>query len=198
MRDWVTNVRTTHYILGSALGSHPYPDDGARFSSRDRRRGAPANSRTRGAPARSADRVRRRRQQRHRAFLAVPGRRRVRMIGVEAGGLGIRPGSTRRGSRAADSAYCRGRERLFSRTSNGQIMNTHSISAGLDYAASRAGARRLREQQRVDYTFVHRRRALKASVPERDGGDHPGNGKRSRDCRGDETRATCAPTRRSS
>ena len=37
MRDWVTNVRTTHYLLGSVLGAHPYPHDGARFSRRDRR-----------------------------------------------------------------------------------------------------------------------------------------------------------------
>ena len=44
MRDWVTNVRTTHYLLGSVLGAHPYPDDGARFSSRDWRRSARADS----------------------------------------------------------------------------------------------------------------------------------------------------------
>ena len=45
MRDWVTNVRTTHYILGSALGSHPYPMMVARFSPRHRGRGAPADPR---------------------------------------------------------------------------------------------------------------------------------------------------------
>ncbi len=43
MRDWVTNVATTHYLLGSALGAHPYPRDGARFSSRDWGRDAAAD-----------------------------------------------------------------------------------------------------------------------------------------------------------
>ena len=45
MRDWVTNVRTTHYLLGSVLGAHPVPDDGARFPGRHRRRGAGAGPR---------------------------------------------------------------------------------------------------------------------------------------------------------
>ena len=52
MRDWVTNVADTYYLLGSALGPHPYPDDGARFSEGDRGRGAPPDSGSRRPTAR--------------------------------------------------------------------------------------------------------------------------------------------------
>ena len=61
LRDWVTNVADTYYLLGSALGPHPYPLDGARVSERHRARGARAVSRKGRAPARRARRVRRRR-----------------------------------------------------------------------------------------------------------------------------------------
>ena len=74
MRDWVTNVRTTHYLLGSVLGAHPYPDDGARFSESDRRRGARADSGSGGAAAGSAGGLRGRRLERHRALPRVSGR----------------------------------------------------------------------------------------------------------------------------
>ena len=93
MRDWVTNVRTTYYLLGSALGPHPYPDDGARLPVGDRPRGARAD-----APRRSAgcptslvacvgggcNAI--------GLFHPFVGDRKVRIVGVEAGGHGIATG----------------------------------------------------------------------------------------------------------
>jgi tryptophan synthase beta chain len=88
MRDWVTNVRNTHYILGSALGFASLPDDGARFSPLHRRRSSRQILDAK-AGCQSARGVRRRRQQCDRAFLALPRRLRSEMVGIEAGGRGI-------------------------------------------------------------------------------------------------------------
>ena len=71
MRDWVTNVATTHYVLGSAMGPHPYPDDRARPPATDRRRGRRPAPGDRGAAARPRPRLRRRRLERDRAARAV-------------------------------------------------------------------------------------------------------------------------------
>ena len=76
MRDWVTNVRSTHYVLGTAYGSHPYPDDGAGLSSRHRRRGPPADAPARRAAAGLAYCLRRRRKQCDGALLPFSPRRR--------------------------------------------------------------------------------------------------------------------------
>ena len=86
----------------------------------------------------------------------------MRLIGVEAGGDGIRAGDTRRGSRAAAWACCRARGRSFCRTSDGQIELTHSISAGLDYAAVGPEHAWLRDEGRVEYAFATDDEALKA------------------------------------
>jgi hypothetical protein len=67
MRDWVTNVRSTHYILGTAYGAHPYPLMVRDVSKRHRPRGAAADPEAGGPAARPPRRLRRRRQQRHRA-----------------------------------------------------------------------------------------------------------------------------------
>ena len=78
IRDWVTNVATTHYVIGSAVGPAPYPGDRARPAARDRRRGAGAAARARGPPARPRRRLRRRRLQRDRHLRGVRRRRRRR------------------------------------------------------------------------------------------------------------------------
>ncbi len=71
MRDWVTNVRTTHYLLGSVLGAHPYPDHGEGFPSRDRARSACTNSEGRGKTADGGDRLRGRGIECNRNFLRI-------------------------------------------------------------------------------------------------------------------------------
>ena len=88
MRDWVTNVRTTHYLLGSVLGAHPYPTMvrdfhrviGAEAQAADPREGRP--------PAQRRHRLRRRRLNAIGAFYEFIADKHVRLIGVEAGGRG--------------------------------------------------------------------------------------------------------------
>ncbi len=76
MRDWVTNVRRTHYVLGSALGAHPYPMMVRDFQSVIGREARRQILKLRGPAARPARRLRGRRQQRHRAVPRLPERRR--------------------------------------------------------------------------------------------------------------------------
>ncbi len=88
MRDWVTNVADTHYLLGSALGAHPYPMMVRDFHKVIGGEARAADSGSGGPAAGHGVRLRGRRQQRHRnlpRFLRGPS---VRLIGVEAGGRG--------------------------------------------------------------------------------------------------------------
>ncbi len=135
MRDWVTNVADTHYLLGSALGAHPYPDDGARFSSRDRRRSA---AQILEAEGRLPDTI----------FACVGGGSNA--IGIFHAFLPRRDGETdrrrsrrtQREARRARRALPRRRSRraarrrtaICCRMTHGQVSLTHSVSAGLDYA----------------------------------------------------------------
>ena len=77
IRDWVTNVATTHYVIGSAIGPAPVSGDRPRPSARDRRRGARPAARARGTPARPRRRLRRRRLERDRHVHGVRRRRRA-------------------------------------------------------------------------------------------------------------------------
>ena len=77
LRDWVTNVRDTYYIIGTVAGPHPYPEHGARLPVGHRQRGARADAGARGAAARRAGRLHRRRLERDRAVPSVPRRSRA-------------------------------------------------------------------------------------------------------------------------
>ena len=93
LRDWVTNVRTTYYLLGSVMGPHPVPDDGARLPPGDRRGGARAGPP--GAPAACPDLLVACVGGGSNAiglFWPFIGDRRVRIVGVEPGGHGIKSG----------------------------------------------------------------------------------------------------------
>lgn len=162
MRDWVTNVRSTHYILGSALGSHPYPmmvrdfhrviGDEARRQILEREEHLPdvliacvgggSNSIGLFYP-----------------FIEDKG---VRMIGVEAGGYGIRVGEHAARFQGGKLGVLQGARTFLLQDSNGQIMNTHSISAGLDYAAVGPEHAWLRDEGRAEYTYCTDEDALKA------------------------------------
>ena len=91
LRDWVTNVATTYYCIGSVMGPHPYPDDRARLPARDRRSRRARRSSRRRAAARRARRVRRRRLERDRALPSVPRRRRACADRRRGGRRGARP-----------------------------------------------------------------------------------------------------------
>jgi tryptophan synthase beta chain len=132
MRDWVTHVRSTHYILGSALGSHPYP-----MMVRDFHRVI-------GDEARSQI-LKKEKRLPHLLTACVGGGsnaiglfypflndRNLRMVGVEAGGLGIRPGKHAARFQGGALGVLQGTRTYVLQDRNGQIQLTHSISAGLD------------------------------------------------------------------
>jgi tryptophan synthase beta chain len=154
MRDWVTNVRTTHYILGSALGSHPYPMMVRDFHS------------VIGREARQQILEREKRLPDllvacvgggsnaiglFHPFLQDEG---VRMIGVEAGGEGIKPGKHAARFQGGKLGVLQGTKTFLLANEDGQIELTHSVSAGLDYAAIGPEHSYLRDLGRVEYTFA--------------------------------------------
>jgi tryptophan synthase beta chain len=162
MRDWVTNVRTTHYILGSALGSHPYP-----MMVRDFHRviGDEARKQITAREGRLPDLL----------IACVGGGSNaiglfwpflndagVKMIGVEAGGRGIRNGDHAARFQGGKLGVLQGTKTYLLADDDGQIQLTHSVSAGLDYAAIGPEHAYLRDQGRVDYEYATDDEALDA------------------------------------
>jgi tryptophan synthase beta chain len=162
MRDWVTNVRTTHYILGSALGSHPYP-----MMVRDFQRviGLEARRQILEREGRLPDLL----------VACVGGGSnaiglfypfleddQVRMVGVEAGGEGIRSGKHAARFQAGKLGVLQGTKTFLLANDDGQIELTHSISAGLDYAAVGPEHSYLRDLGRIQYTYATDDEALAA------------------------------------
>ena len=165
IRDWVTNVRSTHYLLGSALGPHPYPTMVREFQSvigREARaqilaevgRLPEACIACVGGGSNAIG-----------LFQAFRADDEVELIGVEAGGEGILSG--RHAARFADPARGRlgvihGTRTYVLQTADGQIADTHSVSAGLDYAAVGPEHAYLREVERAFYTYATDDEALNA------------------------------------
>jgi tryptophan synthase beta chain len=163
MRDWVTNVRTTHYLLGSVLGAHPYPamvrdfhaviGEEARRQVRAQAGSLPdvlvacvgGGSNALGLFA---------------AFFADP----VAMVGVEAGGRSSRPGdhAARFLGEGAGVGVLHGTRTYLLQDEAGNVLPTHSISAGLDYPAVGPEHALLRDEGRVRYTAVGDDEALAA------------------------------------
>lgn len=159
IRDWVTNVRTTHYLLGSALGPHPYPAMVRDFQSVIGHEALTQMVDHSEGPGRLPD-----------AIVACVGggsnaigifhpflqHEQVRLIGVEAGGHGIESGE--HAARFADPELGRlgvlqGTKSYVLQDGDGQIALTHSISAGLDYASVGPEHAWLREIGRTEYTY---------------------------------------------
>lgn len=165
IRDWVTNVAGTHYLLGSALGPHPYPTMVREFQAvigRESRaqmlaklgRLPDACIACVGGGSNSIG-----------MFSAFREDTAVELIGVEAGGDGISTG--RHAARFADPARGRlgvlhGTRTFVLQSPDGQIAETHSISAGLDYAAVGPEHSHLRDLGRVRYTTATDVEALEA------------------------------------
>ena len=162
MRDWVTNVRTTHYILGSALGSHPYP-----MMVRDFHRviGIEARRQILEREGRLPD-----------LLVACVGGgsnaiglfhpflddQSVKMIGVEAGGEGIRTGKHAARFQGGRLGVLQGTKTFLLANEDGQIELTHSVSAGLDYAAVGPEHSYLRDAGRISYDYATDDEALAA------------------------------------
>ena len=154
MRDWVTNVRGTHYILGSALGAHPYPmmvRDFHRVIGRELREQILARE------SRLPDEI----------IACVGGGsnaigcfydfladKTVKLIGVEAGGRGIRRGEHAARFEGGRLGVLQGGKTYILQNPDGQIELTHSVSAGLDYAAIGPEHAYYRDSGRIEYAFA--------------------------------------------
>ncbi|MFL6541599.1 MAG: tryptophan synthase subunit beta [Chthoniobacterales bacterium] len=162
MRDWVTNVRATHYILGSALGAHPYP-----MMVRDFQRVIGVETRLQ---------ILEREERLPDLLIACVGGgsnaigmfhpflddANVRMIGVEAGGEGIRSGKHAARFQGGKLGVLQGTRTFVLTNTDGQIELTHSVSAGLDYAAVGPEHSFLRDAGRIEYTYATDDEALAA------------------------------------
>ena len=154
MRDWVTHVRGTHYILGSALGSHPYP-----MMVRDFHRviGREVREQILAREGRLPDEM----------IACVGGGSNaigfffefledtaVRLVGVEAGGRGIRRGDHAARFEGGKLGVLQGCKTYILQNNDGQIELTHSVSAGLDYAAIGPEHAFYRDRGRIAYAHA--------------------------------------------
>jgi len=162
MRDWVTNVRTTHYVIGTAAGPHPYPYMVRQFQS------------VIGLEAK------RQYQERHGrlpdvvvacvgggsnaigAFHAFVPEPTVSLVGVEAGGCGVETGKHAAPLSAGSPGVLHGSFSYLMQDENGQVLPTHSVSAGLDYPGVGAEHAFLKDTGRVQYVTATDEEALKA------------------------------------
>ena len=162
MRDWVTNVRSTHYILGSALGSHPYP-----MIVRDFHRviGRETKAQILEKEGRLPDEL----------VACVGGGSNaigfffeflddseVRLTGVEAGGRGIQKGDHAARFEGGKLGILQGCKTYILQNEEGQIDLTHSVSAGLDYAAVGPEHAYYRDQNRIHFASASDEKALHA------------------------------------
>ncbi|MFH1277217.1 MAG: tryptophan synthase subunit beta [Candidatus Eisenbacteria bacterium] len=162
MRDWVTNVRTTHYLLGSVLGPHPYPvmvrDFQTVIGEEARRQIMRAEGRLPdllvacvGGGSNSIGLF--------HPFLADES---VAMVGVEAGGRGPRLGDHAARFSGGSSGVLHGTHSYLLHDRHGQVVGTHSISAGLDYPSIGPEHAHLRDVGRVKYVRIGDKEALRA------------------------------------
>ncbi|MFI5335631.1 MAG: tryptophan synthase subunit beta [Opitutales bacterium] len=154
MRDWVTNVRSTHYILGSALGAHPYP-----MMVRDFHRviGAELREQILAREGRLPDEIVACVGGGSNAigaffeFLDEPA---VQLTGVEAGGRGLQRGDHAARFEGGKLGVLQGCQTYILQTDDGQIELTHSVSAGLDYAAIGPEHAFYRDLNRIRYAYA--------------------------------------------
>jgi len=164
MRDWVTNVRTTHYLLGSVLGAHPYPmmvRDFHRVIGKEARqqilekegRLPSAIIACVGGGSNAIG-----------AFYEFIGDEDVRLIGVEAGGRGSALGEHAARFQGGSPGVLQGTYSYVLQDDAGQIALTHSVSAGLDYASIGPEHAMLHDSGRAEYTSATDDEALNATV----------------------------------
>jgi tryptophan synthase beta chain len=164
MRDWVTNVRHTHYILGTAYGAHPYPVMVRNFQ---RIIGDEAHAQILEQEGRLPD-----------LLIACVGGgsnaiglfypfledKKVLMLGIEAGGEGIFPEKHAARFQGGSLGVLQGTRSFILQDEHGQIQSTHSVSAGLDYAAVGPEHAWLRDKKRVEYGYATDEQALAAFI----------------------------------
>jgi len=164
MRDWVTNVATTYYLLGSALGAHPYP-----MMVRDFHRviGEETREEILKREGRLPDSIFACVGGGSNAigmFHAFLGDEKVKLIGVEAGGHSDRLGEHAARFSGGSPGVLHGAHSYVLQDEDGQIALTHSVSAGLDYALVGPEHAWLHDQHRAEYTSVGDQEALNAAM----------------------------------
>ena len=162
MRDWVTNLRSTHYILGTAYGAHPYPvmvrnfqriiGDEARAQILEKEKRLPDMLIACVGGGSNAIGL-------FYPFLDDPS---VKLVGVEAGGLGIKPEQHAARFQGGSLGVLQGTRSYILQDEFGQIQSTHSVSAGLDYAAVGPEHAFLKDARRAEYTYATDDQALAA------------------------------------
>src|SRR5271163_1811174 len=164
MRDWVTNIRSTHYILGTAYGAHPYPvmvrnfqriiGDEARAQILEKEKRLPDLLVACVGGGSNAIGL-------FYPFLEDAG---VKMVGVEAGGEGIFPEKHAARFQGGSLGVLQGTRSFILQDADGQVQLTHSVSAGLDYAAVGPEHAWLRDKKRVEYGYATDQEALDAFI----------------------------------
>ncbi len=160
LRDWVTNVENTHYIIGSVVGPHPFP-----MMVRDFQKviGEETKAQLMELEGRLPD-----------AVVACVGggsnamgifypfieHPEVRLVGVEAGGLGLETGKHASSINGGSPGVLHGMKSYFLQNEEGQILTTHSISAGLDYPGVGPEHAYLFKSKRAEYTYATDQEAL--------------------------------------
>jgi len=161
MRDWIENVGTTHYVLGSALGPHPYPTMVREFQSVIGREARVQFRKLAGRDPDAAVACVGGGSNAIGLFSAYLGSR-VRLYGVEAGGRGSAPGEHAARFAGGSVGVLHGTRTMLLQDGAGQILPTHSVSAGLDYPAVGPEHAYLRSLGRVEYSKVSDAEALEA------------------------------------
>ncbi len=162
LKDWITNVRTSHYLLGSCLGPHPFPEINRYFQ---RIVGEEIKSQlfeiTGSLPdviiacvGGGSNAI--------GAFDAFFSDSKVELVGVEAGGLGPKSGKHAIRFAGGRAGVVEGYKSFWLQNEDGQVAETHSISAGLDYAGIGPLHARLREIKRVRYSYATDKEVLEA------------------------------------
>ena len=162
MRDWVTNVDSTYYIIGSVAGPHPYPEIVRDFNSVV---GREVQAQSKKLFKKDPD-----------LLVACVGggsnamglfypflnKKKVKLIGVEAGGLGLSTGKHAAPLNAGSEGVLHGMRTYLMQDKGGQILETHSISAGLDYPGVGPEHSWLKDSGRAEYVVAKDNEALRA------------------------------------
>ncbi|MBA4371508.1 MAG: tryptophan synthase subunit beta [Thermodesulfovibrio sp.] len=162
LRDWTTNVRTTHYVMGTVFGPHPFPmmvrDFQAVIGKEAKKQILKAEGRLPdyliacvGGGSNSIG-----------LFFDFLAHENVRMIGVEAGGRGIATGEHAARFAGGSIGVLQGTKSYLLQDDDGNVLGTHSVSAGLDYASVGPEHAYLKDSGRAEYTYADDEEALSA------------------------------------
>lgn len=165
LRDWINNATTTHYIIGSVVGPHPFPDLVARFQSviseeikwqmkeKVGRENPDYVIACVGGGSNAAG-----------TFYHFVNEKEVKLIAAEAGGLGVDSGKSAATTFLGTLGVLHGSKSLVMQTEDGQVIEPHSISAGLDYPGIGPFHANLFKEKRAEFFSINDDEALKSAM----------------------------------